>query len=425
MYPEKALRRHQNADIATKTKLAFEEHACQGGVCSVCTMDGQCEIGLKAKTGRTVFPDPFGTAQFGGEKRLPNIEDIQILPELYGDSIIFKNVSTEMKIGSFKFSVPISVAAMGSTKVAHVRGPALAEGAAKAGIGVVIGENILATYGNAGLKERIQPFLDNYQKKGAMIVQGNGEDIKQGVFEKGTALGAHAIEVKIGQGAKQGLGGEIKFEGDEQAEKYMKLGYIVIKNKDGTYQRHVQPGSLSDEQLKKNMIKFSKLGLPIWVKTGMGTGIMKLISTLQSLKKEQGIKIECLTIDGFGGGTGMSPWLIMNEMSVPSATIFSMLGEKPKFDILLAGGYNNGLDIGKAMMLGARGASMGRPFLIAANVAKAEGVVNYVEAMKEELQMLCATQKVTSVEKLIGKKQNLYPLDAQAAHMFGLERVFK
>lgn len=425
MYPEKALRRHQNADIATKTRLVFEEHACQGGICSVCTMDGQCEIGLKAKTGRTVFPDPFGTAQFGGEKRIPNIEDIQILPELYGDSIVFKNVSTEMKIGSFKFSVPISIAAMGSTKVAHVRGSALAEGAAKAGIGVVIGENVLATYGNAGLKERIRPFLDNYKKKGAMIVQGNGEDIKQGVFEKGAALGAHAIEVKIGQGAKQGLGGEIKFEGDEQAEKYRKLGYIIVKNKDGSYQRHVQPGSLSDEQLKKNMIKFSKLGLPIWVKTGMGTGIMKLISTLQILKKEQGIKIECLTIDGFGGGTGMSPWLIMNEMSVPSATIFSMLEEKPKFDILLAGGYNSGLDAGKAMMLGARGVSMGRPFLIAANVAKAEGVVNYVEAMKEELQMLCATQKVTSVENLIGRKQNLYPLDAQAAHMFGLERVFK
>lgn len=425
MYSEKALRRHQNADIATKTKLTFEEHACQGGMCSVCTMDGQCEIGLKAKTGRTVFPDPFGVAQFGGEKRLPNIEDIQILPELYGDSIVFKNVSTETKIGSFDFSVPISVAAMGSTKVAHLRGAVLAEGAAKAGIGVVIGENILATYGDAGLKERIQPFLDKYEKKGAMIVQGNGEDIKQGVFEKGAALGAHAIEVKIGQGAKQGLGGEIKFEGDEQAEKYRKLGYIIIKNKDGTYQRHVQPGALSDEQLKKNIIKFSGLDLPIWVKTGIGTGILKLISTLQELKKEQGIRIECLTIDGFGGGTGMSPWLIMNEMSVPSATIFSMIEEKPDFDVLLAGGYNNGLDIGKAMMLGASGASMGRPFLIAANVAKAEGVVNYCEAIKEELQMLCATQKATSVEKLIGRKQNLYPLDAQAAHMFGLERGFK
>jgi len=425
MYSEKALRRHQNADIATKTKLTFEEHASQGGICSICTMDGNCEIGQKARSGRTVFPEPFGVAQFGGEKRLPNIEDIQILPELYGDSIVFEKVSTEMKIGSFKFSVPVSVAAMGSTKVAHLRGAALAEGAAKAGIGVVIGENVLATYGDAGLKERVQPFLDNYKKFGAVIVQGNGEDIKQGVFEKGAALGAHAIEVKIGQGAKQGLGGEIKFEGDALAEKYRKLGYIVIKNKDGTYQRHVQPGSLSDEQLKKNIMKYSKLDLPIWVKTGMGTGILKLVSTLQELKKDNGIRIECLTIDGFGGGTGMSPWLIMNEMSVPSATIFSMIEEKPDFDVLLAGGYNNGLDIGKAMMLGANGASMGRPFLIAANVAKAEGVVNYIEAIKEELQMLCATQKTASVEKLVGRKQNLYPLDAQAAHMFGLERSFK
>lgn len=425
MYPEKPLRRHENADVTTKTKLTFEEHASQGGICSICIMDGACEIGLKAKTGRTVFPEPFGVAQFGAEKRLPNIEDIQILPELYGESIVFKNVSTETKRGSFKFSLPVSIAAMGSTKVAHTRGTALAEGAAKAGIGVVIGENVLATYGKAGLKERIQPFLDNYKKRGAIIVQGNQEDIKQGVFEKALELGAHAIEVKIGQGAKQGLGGEVKFEGEEQAEKYKKLGYIVIKNKDGSYQRHVQPGSLSDEQLKKNILKYSEHGLPIWVKTGMGTGILRLISTLQNLKKEQGIKIECLTIDGFGGGTGMSPWLIMNEMSVPSATIFSMLEEKPDFDVLLAGGYSNGMQIGKAMMLGANGVAMSRAFLIAANVAKAEGVMNFCEAVKEELQMLCATLKVNSVDKLMGKKQNLYPLTADAAHMFGLERSFK
>jgi len=421
----KGIRRHENADIATKTKLAFPEHVCQGGLCSTCIMDGNCEIGLKAKTGRTVFPEPFGIAQFGGEKHLPNIEDIQIVPELYGDSIVFKNVSTEIKIGSFNFSAPVSVAAMGSTKVAHNLGTPLAEGAAKAGIGLVIGENMLATHGETGLKERTQPFLDNYKKHGALILQGNPEDIKMGIYKKAVEIGAHMIEVKIGQGAKQGLGGEIHFTGDEQAEKYKSLGYIVIKNNDGSYQRHVKPGSLTNEQLKENLLKYSELGLPIWVKTGFGTGIINLISTLQTVKKEQGVKIECLTIDGYGGGTGMSPWLVMNEMSLPSGTVFSLLDEKPDFDILLAGGYNNGLDIGKAMMLGARGVSMGRPFLIAANVGKAEGVVNYIEAIKEELQMLCATQKINSVENLIGRRQNLYPLSEEAAKLFGLDRKIK
>ncbi len=421
----KGLRRHRNADVVTRSKLTFEEHVSQSGICSICTMDGNCEIGIKAKTGRTVFPEPFGVAQFGGEKRLPNLEDIQIVPELYGDSIIFKDVSTEVKIGSFKFSLPVSVAAMGSTKVAHLRGATLAEGAAKAGIGLVIGENVLATYGVEGLKGRVQAFLDNYRNYGALILQGNKEDIKQGIFEKAVELGAHAVEVKLGQGAKQGLGGEVKFEGDEQAEKYKRLGYFVIKNRDGSYQRHVQPGSISDEQIKDDFLKYSEYGLPIWVKTGMGRGITDLIAALQSLKEEQGVRIECLTIDGFGGGTGMSPWLVMNEMSLPSGMVFSILDKKPDFDILLAGGYNSGIDVGKAMMLGANGVAMGRAFLIAANTAKAEGVVNFCKAIKEELQMLCATQKVKSVEKLIGKRQNLYPLSEEAANLFGLERKLK
>ncbi len=421
----KGSRRHENADITSKTRHMFEEHVCQGGICSVCMMEGNCEIGLKAKTGRTIFPNPFGVANFGSEKRVPNIEDIQILPELYGDSINFVDVSTEVKIGSLRFSAPVFIGAMGSTKVAHIRGAMMSEGAAKAGIGIVIGENVLATYGKSGLKERIKPFFDNYEKYGALILQGNAEDIKQGIFEVAIDYGAHAIEVKLGQGAKQGLGGEIRFEGEKQAEKYKELGYIVIENNDGSYQRHVMPGSLSYKELKDNLVKYSETGLPIWIKTGFGVGITKLISDLQKIKKEQGVKIECLTIDGYGGGTGMSPWLVMNEMSLPSGAVFSALKKKPDFDILLAGGYNNGIDIGKAMMLGASGVSMGRPFLIAANCAKSEGVVNYVEALKEELRVLCATQKVESVAGLVGKRKNLYPLSKEAADLFGLDRKIK
>lgn len=436
MSRQKPLRRHTNADIISKTKLSFPEHQSQSGLCSICMMDGVCEVGLKAKTGKSIFPQPFGTAQFGGEKKMPNIEDIQILPELYGKGIVFKRVSLEGKLGGFKVKAPLSIAAMGSTKVAHVRGDILASGAAKAGIPIVIGENVLTTYGEKGLKERIQPFLDNYEKYGAILVQGNVEEIKQDVLEKGKELGAMGIEIKLGQGAKQGLGGEIKFSDPKEAEKYKKLGYLIIENGDGTYQRHASPGSLSDESLKEVLIKYSKLDLPIWVKTGMGNGIIQLINSLQKIKKEQGIQIKCITIDGFGGGTGMSPWLIMNETCVPSAMIFNFLKEKVDFDILLAGGFISGMDTAKAMMLGASGVAMGRTFLIASNISKYPdklkeklvpdvGIVNFVEALKEELQMVCASQRVDSVEKLIGKRENLYPLSEEAAKMFGLEGELK
>lgn len=429
---QKPLRRHTNADIVSKTKLTFKEHQAQSGLCSLCIMDGLCEIGLKAKTGKTIIPQPFGTAQFAGEKKIPNIEDIQILPELYGKGVVFKNVNTKTKIGGFKVKAPLSISAMGSTKVAHLRGEALSVGAAKAGISIVIGENVLATYGEDGLKKRIQPFLDNYEKYGAILVQGNVEEIKHGIFEKAKEFGIMGIELKIGQGAKQGLGGEIKFSDPNEAEKYRKMGYLVIKNDDDTFERHASPGSLTDDDLRELLIKYSELDLPIWIKTGMGNGIIKLINSLQKIKNEQGVQIECITVDGFGGGTGMSPWLIMNETSIPSAALFSHLREKPNFDILVAGGYSSGVDVAKAIMLGANGVAMGRPFLIAANISNYPdmkdkeipsytGVVNFVEALKEELQMICATQRIDSVEKLMGKKENLYPLSEEAAKMFGLK----
>lgn len=421
---QKPLRRHTNADIASKTSLLYEEHASQSGICSVCMKCGKCEISKKAREGAPLFPEPFGVAQFGAEKRVPNIEDIQILPELYGSEIIFHDVKTEIELGGFLNSVPLVVAAMGSTKVAADLAAAVSAGSAKAGIAMVIGENVLATFGKDGLKSRIENYLEGYKKFGAVIVQGNALEQKQNIFEAAKELGAHGIELKFGQGAKQGLGGEIKFESQALAEKYRKMGYKIIKNADGSYQRHVPPGSLKDDELRSMVIKYAELDLPIWVKTGIGRGILKLINSLNEIKKEQDAPIECLTIDGHGGGTGMSPWLIMNETSLPSASVFGILQKKPGFDILLAGGYTSGCDAAKAMMFGARGVALGRAMLIAATVDKQNGIVNFVNALKQELQMICATQRVNSVEKLIGKKENLYPLSEAAEKMFGLKREF-
>jgi glutamate synthase domain-containing protein 2 len=429
---QKPLRRHANADIATKTELTFGEHVCQGGICSICTMDGRCEIGSKAKTGKSVFPHPFGFAQFGAEKRLANTEDIQILPELYGDAIIFENVMTETKLGGFDVNVPLVIAAMGSTKVAHDRGTPLAEGAALAGIPVVIGENVLPTYGEQGLKDRIKPFVDNYQKRGAVIVQGNVEDRNMGVFEKAKSMGAMGIEIKLGQGAKQGLGGEIIVHDEAEAERYSKMGYTMIKamaEDKVVYQRHSSPGALSERILERMLIRYARLDLPIWVKVGTGSGISKLINSLEKIRKRYGIPLKCLTIDGHGGGTGMSPWLIMNETCIPSASVLACLNKKPKFDIVLAGGYNNGIDVGKAMMLGADGVAMGRPFLIAANVNNSKGIKNLTSAISEEIKMLCATQKVTTSNELHKKRKNLLALSSEASVMFSLpsnpEKVLK
>jgi glutamate synthase domain-containing protein 2 len=429
------LRRHYNWDVATKTKLSFPTHPSTSGICDVCILDGICEIGLKAKTGVTTFPQPFGVAQFGAEKRLPNLEDIQILPEIFGEMRLFKNVKTATELGGFKTSLPFIVGAMGSTKVAHSRGDVLARGAARAGLIIAIGENIFSTYGQKGLKDRIQPFLDEYNKQGAMIVQGNVEDRKLGVFEKGLELGAHGIEIKLGQGAKMGLGGEIFFDCKE-VEKYRKLGYTIIE-KEGVCQRHSSPGSIKKNEIKEMLIKYSDFKVPIWIKIAIGNGIIEFLEFLNELKRKEKIRLEAVVVDGYGGGTGMSPWPIMNEFNLPSACILSYL-KKLRFDLIVAGGYSDGIDVAKAMMMGADGVAMGRPFIIASNLInfagldekqkklpKEQGIVNFAGALKEELQMVCATQRVDDVNKLKNRRENLIALSENSATLFGLKQELK
>ncbi len=415
---------HKNACAITDTKLFAPEHTSMSGICADCIMCGMCEAGYKAKNGRTLFPGPFGTAQFGAEKILANIEDLQILPELYGEGIFFGKVNCETKLGGFKSKLPIILSAMGSTKVASDRNDELTIGAAKAGIVRVIGENYLVTFGEGKLKHTIELYKKNQTKGyGGIVIQINANEHKLGLDKIAAKLGADAIELKIGQGAKQGLGGEIKFDDPSLVKKFIAAGFEVVKTPDGKFERHALPGSLSDASLRKTLQEYAKHKLPIWIKTGMGLGINKLIASLERIKRKDGIPIKCLTVDGFGGGTGMSPWIIMNEMNIPSGALFTVLKKKPSFDVLLSGGYSTGADIAKAMMLGANGVGMARALMIAARQPK--GIENYCRAISEELQMISATQKACSVSELVGKRKSLFALSTEAKHMFGIPADLK
>jgi glutamate synthase domain-containing protein 2 len=285
---------------------------------------------------------------------------------------------------------------------------------------MVIGENVMVSFGDKALKDRIENYKKNFDgKHGAIIVQGNVEERKHGVFEKGVSFGADAVEIKLGQGSKQGLGGEIKFEEEEKARYYKEMGFTVLKSPDGLFQRHASPGTISMETLKEDLLKCKKFNVPVWIKVAIGKDILVLLKWLEELKKKEKIPIEVVTVDGFGGGTGMSPWYIMNESNIPSAALLS-LKRIFSFDLVLAGGYCDGMDVSKALMLGARAVAMGRAFLIASKIGKEDGIKNYCEALKEELQMVCATQRVKQVKELIGRRENLFPLTQEAAALFGI-----
>jgi glutamate synthase domain-containing protein 2 len=93
-------------------------------------------------------------------------------------------------------------------------------------------------------------------------------------------------------------------------------------------------------------------------------------------------KIDLLTIDGAPGGTGMSPWNMMNEWGIPTIYLQSLTNEfvaklaKRKIrvpDLAIAGGFSDEAHVFKALAMGApnfKAVCMGRALMIPGMVGK-------------------------------------------------------
>ncbi|MEO2154246.1 MAG: glutamate synthase-related protein, partial [Nanoarchaeota archaeon] len=284
----------------------------------------------------------------------------------------------------------------------------------------------MTTYGKKAIEERFNIYKENQKKGfGAFIVQGNYIEIKNGIFDFAKELNVDGIEIKLGQGAKQGLGGEIRFESEEEAEKYRKMGYLVLEeevNGKKVFERHTPPGELKEGTIENLITKYDFNN--VWIKTGLGRGIIKLIEQLIELNEKYN-NIRALTIDGYYGGTGMSPWLIMNETNFPSLAVIKHLEEKGlklNFDLILAGGYSTGLDVAKALLRGANGVAIGRAINIATSNGS-QGVYNYLNSLKEDLQMVANILKRKKLTDLVGKKEYLVALTKEAAEFYGINTI--
>lgn len=72
----------------------------------------------------------------------------------------------------------------------------------------------------------------------------------------------------------------------------------------------------------------------------------------------------------------------------------------PQFDVYLDGGVRSGIDIAKALCLGARGVMMGRPWVWAAAGSGEAGLQRLLNTYHQELKIAMALMGVNSVEEL-------------------------
>jgi glutamate synthase domain-containing protein 2 len=242
------------------------------------------------------------------------------------------------------------------------------------------------------MDRRIETYRRYYRGYGEILIQMNVEDTRLGVAEY--VLNKHGIktiELKWGQGAKC-IGGEIKVDSLERALELQRRGYIVTPDpsspasqaafKSGAikeFERHSRLGFIDEDGFYAECDRLRKLGFD---RITLKTGAYGLRELAMALKWGAKANIDLLTIDGAPGGTGMSPWRMMEEWGMPSlylhsaayefAEILSKRGERVP-DLAFAGGFSSEDGIFKALALGSpyvKAVCMGRALMIPGMVGK-------------------------------------------------------
>jgi glutamate synthase domain-containing protein 2 len=352
-----------NSSAATLTKNRTEGSVTpSSGMCVTCVDGciGMCEIGKSAYRGHEViYPQPFGVITTAAEKRYPvDYSHLNIMGTCVGahgiepdsDKAIFPAVNLEVRIGhdkGIKFRYPWLISGIGSTDIAKNNWEGLAIGSALAGTGLTIGENVVGMDTQAviekgrvvdtvDLKRRVQLYREHQRNGyGAIIVQANVEDTRLGVHEYAISeLGVECVELKWGQGAKN-IGGEVKIRDLKKAQLLHERGYIVLpdptdsavietfqKGSFKEFERHSRVGMVTEESFVRRIEELRRAGAKyIFLKTGA----YRPADLARALSFSSKCKLDLLTVDGASGGTGMSPWRMMNEWGVPPIHLHSML----------------------------------------------------------------------------------------------------
>lgn len=412
-----------NGNDATRTFNRSKSIVPMSGLCSRCIdgCKGNCEVFKATFRGRElIYPGPFGEITAGGDKDYPiDYSHLNIQGYAFGakgmakdvvpgpDTARFPSVSTETEYGwdkKVKMDVPVFTGALGSTEIARVNWEHFAIGAAISGVTIVCGENVCGI--DPGLERnsdgkvtkspemdrRIELYRKYHRGKGEMLIQMNVEDTRLGVAEYIIDKhGIDTIELKWGQGAKC-IGGEIKVKSLDRALELQKRGYIVTPDpsdpinqaafKDGAikeFERHSRLGFIDEEAFYAEVDRLRKIG---YKRVTLKTGAYGLRELAMAIKWSSKAKIDLLTIDGAPGGTGMSPWRMMEEWGMPTiylhsaayefAEILKKKGERAP-DLAFAGAFSSEDGLFKAIALGApyvKAVCMGRALMIPGMVGK-------------------------------------------------------
>ena len=401
---------------------------CESGLCNYCRVDcqGRCETWLSSLLGRkTLFPNSYGNASIGSDNTGHEgiaYNALRIRGTVYGGvgldpekasrgDVAYCDATLETRIGSFsktRSRFPFVIGALSRNPVVDKYWDSFAVGAALCGIPLVIGENVgggdsKTTFDASGrvtslpdLDRRIQSYMRYHDEYGTLFVQLNANDAYNGV---GTYIAEHygdkvTIEIKWGQGAKP-INGEGLIRDLDYARFMKTRGYCLRPDPDDPEVQEAFASGRIQYFTRYTGMTYPALNSPEEVLEELGrkaeelrnagahalalkTGSFGMADLALAIRAASDLKFDLLTIDGSGGGTGMSPNDVLDTWGVPSILLHAKAQEyaaryaargRHVVDLALGGGMAKPSQAFKVLALGSpytKAVCMSRAFMVPA-----------------------------------------------------------
>ncbi|MEM3058894.1 MAG: glutamate synthase-related protein [Methanomassiliicoccales archaeon] len=331
------------------------------GIWTVQTVE---EIHKKAETGE------YEIRGYGTMGSIPHFDGLVVVPSQLASrppkDKYRENFQYEVVIGQetctnpIKLRYPFVFAAMSYGAISREGKMALSVAAAKLGIlantgegGMFPGEALLA-HGYSD-EESYRKGIKKWNPGGYLAVQFSTG--RWGVSVDYLRSG-DAIEIKIGQGAKPGMGGHLL--GDKVTQDIARIRGLPVGTDALSPCRHYDMSNPKDlaklVEILRDLTNYEK---PILIKLGPSRPYDDA-----RIAAEAGV--DAISIDGMVGGTGASPEVVTQHAGIPTiacirqaAKALKDLGLKKKVKLIALGGIRDGADAFKAIALGADAVGFG------------------------------------------------------------------
>ncbi len=336
---------------------------------------------------------------------------------------------------NLELSTPITFAPMSYGSISLNAQKALAMAAVECGI--------VWNTGEGGLHEELRPYAER-----AIVQCASGRfGVHAGYLNAGAA-----VEIKIGQGAKPGIGGHLP--GEKVSLEVSQTRMIPLGSDALSPAPQHDIYSIEDlRQLIYAIKEATRYTKPVCVKIAAVHNVAAIASGIVRAGAD------IIYLDGFRGGTGAAPTVIRDHLGIPIEIAVAVVdqrlreeGIRNQASIIAAGGIRGSADMAKAIALGADAVAIGTAALLALGctlcqkcytgrcswgictqdpelarrvdpLIGARRIANLVRAWSAELEEILGALGLNAVESLRGSKERLrgLGLDSLTLEVLGVK----